>query len=65
MMKFRRRLRLSAGARGVSAAGALLLTVLTSFLTAASIAPAAREVVYGLILLGMLSLYGRQRALRQ
>lgn len=45
--------------------GAIVLTTLTSLLTALRIAPAGRQVVNGLILIGLLSIYGRQRRLRQ
>ena len=53
------------GGYGGTLAGALLLTVLISFLTAVNVSDGARNVIYGLILLGLLSIYGRQRALRQ
>jgi ribose transport system permease protein len=46
-------------------AGALVLTLITSLLTTLQLPEAAREVVYGLILLALLSVYGRQKALRQ
>ena len=53
------------GGYGGTLAGALLLTVLISFLTAVNVSAGSRDVIYGLILLAMLSIYGRQRALRQ
>lgn len=46
-------------------AGALLLTIITSLLTALDMPEAGRQIVYGAILLLLLSLYGRQKALRQ
>jgi ribose transport system permease protein len=46
-------------------AGALLLTIITSLLTALDLPEAGQQVVYGAILLLLLSLYGRQKALRQ
>lgn len=46
-------------------AGALVLTLITSLLTTLQLPEAARQVVYGLILLALLSVYGRQKALRQ
>lgn len=46
-------------------AGALLLTLLTSLLTALELPESARLIVYGATLLLLLSLYGRQKALRQ
>ena len=46
-------------------AGALVLTLLTSLLTALDLPESARQIVYGLTLLALLSLYGRQRALRE
>jgi len=46
-------------------AGALLLTIITSLLTALDLPEAGRQIVYGAILLLLLSLYGRQKALRQ
>lgn len=46
-------------------AGALLLTLLTSLLTALELPESARLIVYGVTLLLLLSLYGRQKALRQ
>lgn len=46
-------------------AGALLLTVLTAFLTALDLSPAWRQVFYGLIFLVLVLLYGRERSLRQ
>lgn len=46
-------------------AGALVLTLLTSLLTASQLPEATRQIVLGVLLLGLLSVYGRQRALRQ
>src|SRR5215213_3793136 len=46
-------------------AGALVLTLLTSLLTALDLPESARLIVYGVTLLLLLSLYGRQKALRQ
>src|SRR5215216_1780972 len=46
-------------------AGALVLTLLTSLLTALELPESARLIVYGATLLLLLSLYGRQKALRQ
>lgn len=45
--------------------GAIVLTTLTSLLTALRIEPAGRQVVNGVILVALLSIYGRQRKLRQ
>ncbi|MBK8048334.1 MAG: ABC transporter permease [Anaerolineales bacterium] len=46
-------------------AGALVLTLLTSLLTASQLPEATRQIVLGVLLLALLSVYGRQRALRQ
>lgn len=46
-------------------AGALVLTLLTSLLTASQLPEAVRQIVLGVTLLVLLSVYGRQRALRQ
>lgn len=46
-------------------AGALVLTLLQSILTTLNMAEAGRLVVYGIVLLVLLSAYGRQRGLRQ
>jgi ribose transport system permease protein len=48
-----------------TAIGAVVLTTLTSLLVALNIGSAGRQVVNGLILIVLLSLYGRQRRLRQ
>ena len=48
-----------------TAIGAIVLTTLTSLLIALNIGAAGRQVVNGLILIVLLSLYGRQRRLRQ
>ena len=45
-------------------AGALVLTLLTSLLTTLQLPESARQIVYGLTLLLLLSAYGRQRRLR-
>jgi ribose transport system permease protein len=39
--------------------------VISSLITTMSMPEYARQIVYGLILLALLSVYGRQRALRQ
>ncbi|HSM57586.1 MAG TPA: ABC transporter permease [Candidatus Sulfomarinibacteraceae bacterium] len=46
-------------------AGALVLTLLTSLLTAMQFSEAIQQIMLGLILLALLSIYGRQRGLRQ
>jgi ribose transport system permease protein len=46
-------------------AGALVLTILTSLLTALQLPESTRQIVYGLTLLGLLAIYGRGRGLRQ
>jgi ribose transport system permease protein len=46
-------------------AGALVLTLLTSLLTASQLPEAVRQIFLGGTLLILLSVYGRQRALRQ
>lgn len=46
-------------------AGALVLTVITSLLTTLQLPESVRQIVYGAVLLLLLSVYGRQRALRQ
>lgn len=46
-------------------AGALVLTLLQSILTTLRMPEAGRLIVYGIVLLALLSAYGRQRALRQ
>ncbi|MTV25401.1 ABC transporter permease [Nitriliruptoraceae bacterium ZYF776] len=48
-----------------TAIGAVVLSTLTSLLVALDIGSAGRQVVNGLILIVLLSLYGRQRRLRQ
>ncbi|MBA2678259.1 MAG: ABC transporter permease [Ktedonobacteraceae bacterium] len=45
-------------------AGALVLTLLTSLLTTLELPESARQIVYGVTLLLLLSVYGRQRRLR-
>lgn len=46
-------------------AGALVLTLLTSLLTSLQLPESARLIIYGATLLLLLSIYGRQRGLRQ
>lgn len=46
-------------------AGALVLTVITSLLTALQLPESVRQIVYGGTLLLLISAYGRQRGLRQ
>jgi ribose transport system permease protein len=46
-------------------AGALVLTVIASLLTTLQMPEYARQIVYGVLLLLLMSIYGRQRALRQ
>jgi ribose transport system permease protein len=48
-----------------TAIGAIVLTTLNSLLTALNIGAAGRQVVNGVILIALLSIYGRQRRLRQ
>lgn len=45
-------------------AGALVLTILASLLTTLQLPESTRQIVYGLTLLVLLSVYGRQRRLR-
>lgn len=45
-------------------AGALVLTLISSLLTASQLPEAIRQIVLGVTLLALLSAYGRQRALR-
>ena len=55
---------LLSGGRGTytgSAAGAAFLTFLTALLTAVSLSPADRQVVYGIVLIGFMILYGREK----
>jgi len=47
-----------------SAIGALVLTLLTSLLTTMQMPPSWRTIASGLVLLGILALYGRQKKLR-
>jgi ribose transport system permease protein len=44
--------------------GALFLTVLTTVLVGHGATPAAEEIIYGLIILAAIAIYGRQRRLR-
>lgn len=46
-------------------AGALVLTLISSLLTAVQLPEAARQIILGVTLLVLLSFYGRQRSLRQ
>jgi ribose transport system permease protein len=46
-------------------AGALVLTLLTSLLTASQLPEAARQIILGVTLLILITFYGRQRSLRQ
>jgi ribose transport system permease protein len=46
-------------------AGALVLTLLTSLLTASQLPEAIRQIILGATLLALISVYGRQRSLRQ
>ena len=46
-------------------AGALVLTLLTSLLTASQLPEAVRQMILGATLLVLISVYGRQRSLRQ
>ncbi|MCB0046595.1 MAG: ABC transporter permease [Caldilineaceae bacterium] len=46
-------------------AGALVLTLISSLLTAVQLPEAARQIILGVTLLVLLSVYGRQRALRE
>ncbi|GHO48069.1 ABC transporter permease [Ktedonospora formicarum] len=52
------------GGYGGTMAGALVLTVLTSLLTTVQLPEALRMIVYGVVLLLLLAVYGRQRRLR-
>jgi ribose transport system permease protein len=45
--------------------GALVLTVLDSILTSSQVDVSVRQIVLGVLLLAVISLYGRQKALRQ
>jgi len=45
-------------------AGALVLTLLTSLLTTLELPEGTRQIAYGITLLLLLSVYGRQRRLR-
>jgi ribose transport system permease protein len=45
-------------------AGALVLTILTSLLTTMQLPDSARQITYGVVLLLLLSIYGRQSKLR-
>jgi ribose transport system permease protein len=54
-----------AGSYWGTISGALVLTLITSLLTALQLPEAFRLMVLGVILLILLSIYGRQRGLRQ
>lgn len=45
--------------------GALVLTVIDSILTSSQVEERSRQIVLGVLLLAVISLYGRQKALRQ
>jgi ribose transport system permease protein len=45
-------------------AGAIVLTLISSLLNTLSLPPFAQQIVYGLILLVLLGVYGRARGLR-
>ena len=45
--------------------GAIVLTVLDSILTSSQVEVSVRQIVLGVLLLAVISLYGRQKALRQ
>jgi len=45
--------------------GAIVLTVLDSILTSSQVEVSVRQIVLGILLLAVISLYGRQKALRQ
>ncbi|HYD97842.1 MAG TPA: ABC transporter permease [Alphaproteobacteria bacterium] len=57
---------LGGGAGGYlgTALGAIVLVLLQSILTTLSIEPFGRQMIFGLILLGLLAVYGRQKRLR-
>jgi ribose transport system permease protein len=44
--------------------GAIVLTVLDSILTSSQVEVSVRQIVLGVLLLAVISLYGRQKALR-
>lgn len=52
------------GAYAGTMAGAVVLTLLQSILTTLNIPPFGRQIVFGVTLLGLMLLYGRQRRLR-
>jgi len=45
-------------------AGVILITLLQSILSVMQIAEFGRQIIYGVIIVGMLLLYGRDKALR-
>ena len=45
-------------------AGVILITLLQSILSVAQIQEAGRQVIYGVVIIGMLLLYGRERLAR-
>ena len=58
--------RLSGGTGGYTGtiAGAILLTLLQSLLNAMAIEPFGRQIIFGLVLIGLMLIYGRQDRLR-
>ena len=54
-----------AGSYWGTMAGSLVLTLITSLLLARQMPESVRQIVYGVTLLALLALYGRQRSLRQ
>lgn len=53
------------GGYGGTIAGALIIVLVQSVLNVLDIANAGREIVYGLVILALLFVYGRSRSLRQ
>ncbi len=47
-----------------TAAGAVFLTLLTAFLITVNVAPAERQMIFGVILIGFMLVYGREKATR-
>jgi ribose transport system permease protein len=52
------------GSYNGTAAGAIFLTLLTAFLTTLNVDPAARQVLFGLVLIGFMVIYGREPGTR-
>jgi ribose transport system permease protein len=52
------------GSYNGTAAGAVFLTLLTAFLTTLNVDPAARQVLFGLVLIGFMMIYGREPTTR-